>query len=309
MSDEKKPELARLMLQLLPEAGSHPSLLDGVSLLRSDQASSPTPVLQDACVIIVSQGQHCAWLGQQVFCSDAHSCLLISTPMQFVSETRPPAEGPLLAVVVRLEPSLLADLLLQMDPVPPHHERESRQGLQLCPLDAPLQDAVLRLLYSLQQAQLARVLGPGIVREIIYRILLADGGRLIPALFARHGQLRQIQRSIEHIHRHYSLPLTVPLLAEMAGMSSSAFHASFKAVTGHAPIQYLKNTRLHQARRLLLQNGHNISQAAYAVGYASPSQFSREFKRLFGQTPREDINRLQSTIPGTAATPADKGSG
>ena len=179
-----------------------------------------------------------------------------------------------------------------MDDTPQPKTSGKPQGMLLCAMTAELQDAALRLLHSLQQEQESRVLGPAIVREILYRILLADAGQTLRALFARHGRLRQIQRSIEHIHRHYALPLSVALLAELAGMSSSAFHESFKAVTGYAPIQYLKNTRLHQARHLLLQDGHNISQAAYAVGYASPSQFSREFKRLFGLPPRAASQRL-----------------
>ncbi|WP_199054841.1 AraC family transcriptional regulator [Aquitalea sp. ASV15] len=285
-------DLASQMLQLATQPGWHPSRLDGVSLLRQDRDSPPTPVLHEASVVIVGQGCQRGYLGGQVLRIDPGHCLVVATPMQFECATSLRHGEHLLALVIRIDPSLLDQLLRLMDDTPQHKSAGKPQGMLLCPMSPALQDAAQRLLHSLRQEQESRVLGPAIVREILYRILLADAGQTLRALFARHGRLRQIQRSIEHIHRHYALPLSVALLAEMAGMSSSAFHESFKAVTGYAPIQYLKNTRLHQARHLLLQDAHNISQAAYAVGYASPSQFSREFKRLFGLPPRAAIQHL-----------------
>lgn len=295
MTANKAIDLATHILQLAALPGWHPSRLDGVSLLRQDSDSPPTPVLHEASVVIVGQGCQRGYLGEQVLSVDPAHCLVVATPMQFECDTSLRQGEHLLALVIRIDPSLLDQLLRLMDDPPQPKTSGKPQGMLLCAMTAELQEAALRLLHSLQQEQESRVLGPGIVREILYRILLADAGQTLRALFARHGRLRQIQRSIEHIHRHYALPLSVALLAELAGMSSSAFHESFKAVTGYAPIQYLKNTRLHQARHLLLQDGHNISQAAYAVGYASPSQFSREFKRLFGLPPREEIQRLALT--------------
>lgn len=298
MTANKAIDLATHILQLAAQAGWHPSRLDGVSLLRQDSDSPPTPVLHEASVVIVAQGCQRGYLGEQVLSVDPGHCLVVATPMQFECDTSLQQDEHLLALVIRIDPSLVDQLLRLMDDPPQHKTSGKPQGMLLCPMTPALQDAAQRLLHSLQQEQESRVLGPGIVREILYRILLADAGQTLRALFARHGRLRQIQRSIEHIHRHYALPLSVALLAELAGMSSSAFHESFKAVTGYAPIQYLKNTRLHQARHLLLQDGHNISQAAYAVGYASPSQFSREFKRLFGLPPREEIQRLAMATDG-----------
>ncbi|WP_059286981.1 AraC family transcriptional regulator [Aquitalea magnusonii] len=181
-------DLASQMLQLATQPGWHPSRLDGVSLLRQDRDSPPTPVLHEASVVIVGQGCQRGYLGGQVLRIDPGHCLVVATPMQFECATSLRHGEHLLALVIRIDPSLLDQLLRLMDDTPQHKSAGKPQGMLLCPMTPALQDAAQRLLHSLRQEQESRVLGPAIVREILYRILLADAGQTLRALFARHGR-------------------------------------------------------------------------------------------------------------------------
>lgn len=151
-----------------------------------------------------------------------------------------------------------------------------------------MMDATVRLLEALSSPSDRRFLGPMIVREIIYRVLCGDKGDALRALAYRNQRFFQIARILDKIHKSYGKKLDLNSLALETGMSISAFHSSFKAVTSMAPLQYIKNVRLHKARMLMIEEGINAYNAAIHVGYESPSQFNREYKRLFGLTPGKD---------------------
>jgi AraC-like DNA-binding protein len=141
----------------------------------------------------------------------------------------------------------------------------------------------------------SRILGPAIIREIIYRVLCGKHGDALKALATPRSSFGQIARSLRRIHSDYQQPLSVGLLARETSMSVSTFHANFKAVTAKSPLHYLQTIRLHKAKALIA-GGTSVAEAARQVGYESPSQFSREFKRLFGGTPRETAGRSASSI-------------
>jgi len=289
--------MATMLEALIPEEGFFPTALHGLSLLRRNQSTPSTALQYDAGLLLLLQGtQHCQ-LNAKILEIDSEHCLLLTTPMQFECTTILEHGQTLFGVFIHLDQAVLAELLLQIPAESLPAASDTPRGMQRCPLTAPIANALQRLLDCLTQRGHLAVLGPAILREILFHLLLGEGGPSLLSLFSRHSKLRQIQRSIEHIQRHYALPLTVSLLAELAGMSNSAFHSKFKTITGLAPIQYLKNTRLHQAHRLLMQDNHSISQVAYRVGYASASQFSREFKRLFGTTPRNAGNHPHQAVP------------
>lgn len=185
----------------------------------------------------------------------------------------------------------LGELLMEMedDRAPP----EMVRGLYATPLTEDLDCAAVRLLECLQSPMDARILGPGIVREITYHVLRGEQGGALRAVAARHSRFGQIARVLRRVHQEYNKELDVESLAREANMSVSSFHHNFKAVTSTSPVQYLKSIRLHKARALMLQGDHNASTAASRVGYSSLSQFSREFKRYFGNSPSNDTAQIR----------------
>ena len=159
-----------------------------------------------------------------------------------------------------------------------------------------LSGAVIRLLECLKCPLDSRLLGRQTVREIFYRVLRSEHGGALRVLARRDEQFSRIARVLKHLHAACAEPFHAEDLAKRAGMSVSAFHYHFKLVTASSPIQYLKRIRLDQARRLMVHDGYNASSAARAVGYESPSQFSREFKRLFGVTPLEGTGTTRARL-------------
>ena len=172
----------------------------------------------------------------------------------------------------------------------------SPRGIYATPLNAALGGAVIRLLECLGDATEARILGPQIVREIVYRVLCGEQGNALRALAVRHTHFARIGKVLRRVHTEFSCPLDVETLAEEASMSVSTFHHHFKAVTSTSPLQYVKTIRLHQARLLMVHEGLNAGVAAQRVGYESPSQFSREFKRLFGSNPSTEAARVRAAL-------------
>ena len=142
----------------------------------------------------------------------------------------------------------------------------------------------------------AEILGPAIVREIVYRALCGPQGHLLLEMVGRQGQAAQINAALRWIHSRYAEPFSVTRMAEEVGMSVSAFHHQFKALTASSPVQYLKSVRLHKARALIVDEGSGAAVAAAAVGYESASQFSREFKRFFGASPTEEARRVRAFV-------------
>jgi len=163
-------------------------------------------------------------------------------------------------------------------------------------LDETLSGATIRLLESLRSPDDARILGPQIIREIIYHVLRGKLGRNLRALAAPDSHFGQISRVLNRIHTDYARNYDIATLARDAGMSVAAFHTRFKAITSSPPLQYLKNVRLHKARMLMVNEGVNASGAALKVGYESASQFSREFKRLFGNGPAAVAAELRKSL-------------
>jgi AraC-like DNA-binding protein len=156
--------------------------------------------------------------------------------------------------------------------------------------------AVIRLLECLKSPLDSRMLGRQTVREVVYRVLLGEQGGALRALASRDDHFARIARALKYIHAEYASSLGVEEMARKAGMSVSAFHHHFQLVTASSPLQYLKRIRLDQARRLMTLDGYNAGTAARAVGYESASQFSREFKRLFGATPVEEAENTRARL-------------
>jgi AraC-like DNA-binding protein len=284
--------LVELLGQLAKGEGMSPSIVDGVRFMRATQTTRRHPVVYEPGIFIIAQGRKRGFLGGQVYQYDSKNYLVTSVPMPFECETIGTPEKPLLGLSVRVDPATIAELLLEMDDAPNTRIAIPR-GIFATPLNEGLCDAATRLLECLASPADARILGPQIVREITYRVLRGPQGDALRAVAARHSHFGQIARALRRMHNDYSDSLDVETLARESGMSVSTFHHNFKAVTSSSPLQYLKAIRLHKARMLMVHEGLGAGVAAGQVGYESPSQFSREFKRFFGSSPADEAARLR----------------
>lgn len=291
----QQAEMAELILQLAPQEGHTRSLLDGVRLMRADRPLGRTPVLYEPSIVIVCQGHKRGYLANRVYHYDPQHYLVLSVPLPFSTETDASPQEPLLAVSVRLDMTAVADLVTEVDQQS-SAASTAPAGIVSTPLDATLADTTVRLLRALRSPLEARVLGPAIVRELCFRVLLGEQGGAIRAALASHGNFGRIARVLRRIHTDYAQSLDVAALAREAGLSVPAFHAHFKTVAATSPIQYIKSVRLHQARLMMIRDHVTAAGAAVRVGYESPSQFNREFKRLFGRSPGEEAREMRSAF-------------
>lgn len=300
----RQAEMAALIQRLAPQEGHTRALLDGVRLMRADRPLGRTPVLYEPSIVIVCQGHKRGYLADQVHRYDAQHYLVLSVPLPFATETDASAEEPLLAVSVRLDMTAVADLVIEVE----QHAKASASapaGIMSTPLDATLADTTVRLLQALTSPLEARVLGPAIVRELSFRVLMGPQGGAIRSALAHQGNFGRISRVLRRIHSDYAQGLDVKLLASEAGLSIPAFHAHFKTVTATSPIQYIKSVQLHQARLLMIRDDLTAAAAGARVGYESASQFNREFKRFFGRSPGEEAREMRSAFALMAPTQLD----
>lgn len=288
-------KMIRLLEQLAPNEGYTQSALDSVRLMRSDRPLGRTPVLYEPSIVIVCQGRKLGFLGDAVYTYDAQHYLVLSVPLPFSTETQASPEEPMLAVSIRLDLLELSDLITQIGAAE-HHPDALPIGITSTQLEGDLAHTTLRLLDALTKPLDAQILGSSIVREICYRVLTGEQGPAMRAALAHHGRFGRVARALNRIHTDYAKPLNVTRLAEEAGMSVPAFHANFRTVTQTSPIQYIKSTRLHQARLMMIRDGVTAAAAAGRVGYESASQFSREFKRLFGRTPIDEVRDMRESF-------------
>jgi AraC-like DNA-binding protein len=289
------PRLVELLSDLACGEGFSSSRLAGVRFMRSSRHIPRSPVAYEPSIVIIGQGRKSGHLGDRKFVYDANNYLVLAVPLPFECETEGSFENPLLGMSISVTPAQVTELLMQMEH-PPLTNEPPPEAIQCTPLDEGLSSAAVRLLEALGSVDDARILGPQIVREITYRVLLGRIGHNLRALAATHSHFGQISRVLQRIHTDYTRNYDMETLAREAGMSISTFHAHFKAVTASSPLQYVKSVRLHKARMLMVHDGANAGTAALQVGYESASQFSREFKRLFGDGPAAVASQLRRTL-------------
>lgn len=288
------PRMVELLSELAQGEGFLPSRLAGVRFMRSTRHIPRSPIAYDPGICIIAQGRKTGHLGEQEFRYNANHYLVLAVPLPFECETFGSPEKPMLGVSVGVTPQLVAELLLQMEGAP-QGPAEPR-AVESARFDDALGGAAVRLLECLRTADEARILGGQIVREIVYRVLVGPLGGNLRALAAPHSHFGQISRVLNRIHTEFARAFDMETLAREAGMSVSTFHTHFKAVTATSPLQYLKTIRLHKARLLMVHEGVNAGDAAHHVGYESVSQFSREFKRLFGASPSVAVGQLRESL-------------
>ncbi|MBE1878540.1 AraC family transcriptional regulator [Myceligenerans pegani] len=270
------------------------TVMDGVRLCRFDRPAAPATSMSGTSLAIVAEGGKRLALGNQMHDYGPGQYLVTSADLPVTGQVLDSA-GPTLGFGMTLEPAELTDLILDAD-LPPRPA-----GTRVIAVsDAPdeLLDAVVRLLRLLDRPKDRKVLAPLIKREILWRLLTGDNGGAIQQI--ARSESTHIRRAIRWIRDNYSEPLKVEELAELAGLSVSAFHRNFRAVTSMSPIQFQKQIRLQEARLLLADSEYDVTTTGHQVGYVSASQFSREYRRQFGAPPSVDSARLRDR----AATPA-----
>ncbi len=303
VSGKAQQRMVALLRTLAPAEGYNLTALSSVRILRSDRALTRTPVLYDPGIVIVCQGCKRGYFGDKLYIYDAQHYLAVSVPVPFAMETDATPAQPLLALYLHLDFAIAADLMLHIDRQAVAESAQAPQSMLSSPIDADMRLSVLRFLEALNRPLEAVVLGPGLLRELYFRVLTGAQGRAMREALALKGQYGRIGRALRRIHAAYAETLDLAQLAREAGMSIPAFHHHFKAITQTSPMQYLKSTRLHQARLLMVRQDLTAEAACHAVGYSSASQFSREFRRLFGLAPAAEARRMRASFAIPPAFP------
>lgn len=268
-----------------------------IEQLEFQRESSVYTALQGVCepiLAILVQGKKEALLGDETYCYGAAQYLVVSVDLPlsaFIVEATP--EQPYLGFKLNLDPRQLCDLITAQTSVI-EGKKNSVRGLFVSTLDIPLLDCALRLTRLLDIPQHIPILAPLIIREIYYRLLMGEQGEAVRQIATSGSNMQRIAEVIKLIKADFTKPMRVEQLAGQANMSPSSFHHHFKLVTSMSPLQYQKQLRLLEARRLMLAENSDAVNAAYQVGYESQSQFSREYSRMFGAPPMRDIERLRT---------------
>jgi AraC-like DNA-binding protein len=295
MSMVEPGELAALIERYAPTDGDH-KVCEKASLHRASQPSEPTHGVFGAAVCVVAQGRKQVLSGGSVLVYDALNYVVASVDLPVIGQVvEASPEAPYLSFRMTLDPAVIGDLLLQLggEPALAQDAGPLVGAMAVSQVNPPLLDAVMRMVRLIDTPRDAAVLAPLIEREILYRMLLGDQGPRLAQIARADGRMRQVKRAIGWITQHFNQPFSIEELAAEARMSPSALHRHFKAVTALSPLQYQKQIRLQEARKLILAQRLDAGSAGHAVGYDSPSQFSREYARLFGAPPLRDAARLR----------------
>lgn len=264
-----------------------------LALVRSSQTGEPVHMVQRPALCIIAQGAKRVLLGDAVIDYGPASYLVASLDLPITGAVTQASQGaPYLCFCLYLDPAMLSEIALTLPAVSAH--AEDGGGMTLHPMTPELVDAATRLTALLGDPTSAPLLAPLVERELLVRLMTGPGGSVLRAIANGESRTGQIARAIAWLKEHFRETFSGPHLAALAGMSLSSFHEHFRRVTGMTPLQYQKQLRLQEARALMLADRLDAAQAGFRVGYESPSQFSREYRRLFGAPPVRDMSRLRT---------------
>ncbi|MFP0193782.1 MULTISPECIES: AraC family transcriptional regulator [unclassified Pseudomonas] len=294
--EKQRAELAAIIRRNTSEDGSYATAVDSLFMSRHTKSHDFAPVLAQPALCIMAQGRKEVRLADELFNYDPLNYLVVSVSMPLsgrVVNVSP--EEPILAVRLDIDPAQITALIADAGPmgVP---TRPTGRGLYVEKIDSAMLDAVLRLARLLDAPKDIAMLAPLIRREILYRLLRSPQGHRLYEIAIANSQSHRISQAIKWLNGNFEQPLRIDDLAKEVNLSVSTLHHRFKAMTAMSPLQYQKQLRLQEARRLMLTEGLEASAAGYRVGYESPSQFSREYSRLFGAPPLRDLARLRLSV-------------
>lgn len=294
--EKQRAELADIVSRHTGEDGSYATAIPSFVLNRHNSPRDFMPVLAQPALCILAHGSKEVRLADETFAYDPLNYLVFSVSMPVagrIIEASP--ENPNLSLRLDIDPAHITALIAEAGPmgVP---TRPTARGLYVDRLDSQLLDAVLRLTRLLDTPKDIAMLAPLISREILYRLLRSPQGYRLYEIAIANSQSHRVSQAIKWLNGNYEQPLRIDDLAREVNLSVSTLHHRFKAMTAMSPLQYQKQLRLQEARRLMITEGLEASAAGYRVGYESASQFSREYSRLFGAPPLRDLARLRQSV-------------
>lgn len=268
-------------------------VMPGLHLYHRTRAVGPTHGVIGPSLCVIAQGAKEVFLGAETFRYDTDHYLLVSMQLPLVSRILEASDDyPYLAFRLAFDPSMVASVMVEAGEAALRGE-DTVRGLAVGVLEDPLSDAILRLVRLIDEPLEYRVLAPLVKREIVFRLLMGPEGARLRHAAVLGGQSHRIARAVDRLRAEFDQPLRIEHLARELGMSVSGFHHHFKVVTAMSPLQYQKQIRLQEARRLMLSDGLDAAEAGYRVGYEYPSHFSRDYKRHFGEPPARDVERVR----------------
>ena len=285
-------ELIQAIDQLTKQKKKIETPIQGLTLYRGEAPTPPSCNILDASLCLIAQGKKQVILSEEIYNYDADHFLFTAIDLPVISQIiEASVERPYLAIVLRLDPYMLAQLMLEAH-IPFKYTNNEKKGMAVGVVSSELKDAFVRLLRLLDTPQDIAILSPLIIKEIFYRLLMSPQGERLKRIVATGTTGHRIVKALEWLKINFAKPFSVEDLASTMGMSASSFHQHFRDMTSMSPLQYQKRIRLTEARRLLMTENRDISSTSLQVGYESLSQFSREYKRFFGLPPSEDIKHI-----------------
>ncbi len=286
-------ELGKSIARWTEQGELQTTAVPGLSLFRRNQPTDPISGMYEPSICVIAQGAKRVILGDDTYVYDGHHYLITSvhlpTVVQIIDASE---ERPYLGLRLKLDMREISQMMVDSN-LPAPRVQQSSRGMATGEVTLPLLHAFQRLVALLADEKDIPILAPTIQREIVYRLLVGDQGSRLRQIASAGSQSQQISRTIEWLKGNFAQPLRVDDLSAKAGMSASTFHHHFRSMTALSPLQFLKQLRLQEARRLMLTDHLDAATAAFQVGYESPSQFSREYSRLFGAPPLRDIASLR----------------
>ncbi|MBS1798175.1 MAG: AraC family transcriptional regulator [Acidobacteria bacterium] len=289
-----REELAGRIMRALPADGvAEP--LEGLTLARSARVTERMHSVFRPAFCVIAQGGKEVFLGDEMFRYDSGHYLISTVDLPIVSHVVEASEDrPYLSVRLDLDTAVVTDVMIEAG-LENRRAAAPVKAMDVSPVDADLLDAIVRLVRLLDRPDESPLLAPLVVKEIVYRLWKGEQGARLGHLQPAGGDARRISKAIDHLREHFQQPLRIENIARELGMSVSGFHHHFKSVTAMSPLQFQKQIRLQEARRLMLGEALDAASAGHRVGYEDPAYFSRDYKKLFGAPPQRDIARLRNT--------------
>ncbi|HII4362566.1 AraC family transcriptional regulator [Vibrio parahaemolyticus] len=289
-------KLAKLIDRWTGNANQYDTPISGLRFSRWTTPTPPTSYTHNPSICLIAQGRKRVLLGEESFIYDANHFLISSVDLPIIANIiEASEEQPYLGLIMELDLTEISQLIVDSE-LAFTQSKEAQKGIAVGELSESLLDAFVRLAELLDEGQNIKILAPIIKREIFYRLLMSEQGTRLHQIVTAGSHSHQIAKAIDWLKNNFVKPLSVGDLASYTGMSKSSFYTHFRSMTSMTPLQFQKKLRLSEARRLMLTENLDAMAATFKVGYESPSQFSREYNRLFGAPPSKDIKSLRENL-------------
>lgn len=274
--------------KLLKKDGLHDTFLDEIKLFKTTTYEPKSPLVYDVCLVLVLQGKKIGHLGENTLVYDSKNYLVVPTTLPLECETYASQKEPFICMLISIDKKVMNEIIDTVSKKEAINSNKKSLGIFSDKVTNDIEDLCLKLLKILESKEESKILGTSILKELFYRIAVGENSNFLYKMFLNTNNEAKISRALKNIHDNCSENLDVSSLARSEDMSVSSFHTHFKEVTSHTPLQYIKKIKLNKAKDLISRHHYQVTQAAYELGYDSPSQFSRDFKNYFGYPPKEE---------------------